>query len=101
MVTASYYVIKEVSRILEKKDMLEGHEVFEKFSKRYTDDKEFQDIYEKFKEYLDKNDKRILEDIKSKLKKLGNMRKWQTSGGSGNLWYKDRRPGIIQQVRIT
>ncbi|HIE34413.1 MAG TPA: hypothetical protein EYP86_04680 [Candidatus Altiarchaeales archaeon] len=101
MITASYYVIKEVSQILEKKDMLEGHEVFEKFSKRYTNDKEFQEIYEKFKEYLNKNDKRILEDIKTKLKKLGDMRRWQTSGGISNLWYKDRRPGVIQLVRIT
>jgi len=100
MVLASHYVIKSISIVLEKKDIAQSQELCEKFSKRYFDDMELQNICNDIRSYLKTRDKKELEKIKSLLKKLKSVRKRETSGGA-RLWYKDRRPGVMQLIKIT
>jgi hypothetical protein len=100
MVLASHYVIKSISIVLEKKDLTESEDVCDKFSRRYVGDEELQRICNDFKSYLSTRDDEELEKIKLALKKLKDVRKRETSGGT-RLWYKDRRPGVMQLIRIT
>ena len=73
---ASHYVIE---KILEKwTDLRDLKNEFEKFSKRYPDDIEFQRIYNEFKDYLRINTER-LERIRSELEVLEKNRKTEVS----------------------
>lgn len=100
MVLASHYVIKSISIVLEKQDIPKGTEVCNKFSKRYSEDADLQRIFNEFKAYLETRDDGELKKIKTALKRLTSIRKSETSGGT-RLWYKDRRPGLMQLVKIT
>jgi len=100
MVLASHYVIKSISIVLEKKDITESQELCEKFSKRYFNDRELQNICKDFRSYLKTRDSDELERIKSTLNRLKDIRKRETSGGT-RLWFKDRRPGVMQLIKIT
>jgi len=99
MITASPYVIKNMSRILEKKDLIETKEVFEKFLMRYENDEELRVICDNFMEYISTRDQEMLSRIRSKLEKLKNTRKLGTHGGT-ELWYRNRRPGVMQSVMV-
>ncbi len=99
MITASQYVIKNMSRVLDREDLIETKEVFEKFLTRYQSDEELQDICEDFMGYIHTRDQEMLDKIKSELEKLKKTRKLETHGGTG-LWYGNRRPGITQMVVI-
>ncbi|HEX54853.1 MAG: hypothetical protein DRO90_02240 [Candidatus Altiarchaeales archaeon] len=100
MITASYYVIRNISDALEKKDLTEVKEIFEKFMERYRNDLELRRICEEFMEYLESGDEEILEKIKEDLEKLRNARRIRSQGGTG-LWHRDRRPGLGRFMLIT
>jgi len=73
---ASHYVIE---KILGKwTDLRDLKDEFEKFSKRYPDDIEFQKIYNEFKDYLKINTER-LDEIKSELEELEKTRRTDVS----------------------
>ncbi len=99
MVFASHYVIKNILRVLERKDITGGTELCEKFSSRYSEDRELLDVCSEFKSYLKTRDSKKLEKIKSTLRELKDIRERETSGGT-RLWLKDRRPGVMQLIRI-
>lgn len=86
MVLASHHIIDEILKKWSNVD--EVKKEFEKFSKRYPKDTEFQKIFEDYRKCIElKGD---LDIIKSKLKELGNIRKIAVSGGT-RLPYEDRR----------
>ncbi|RLI92088.1 MAG: hypothetical protein DRO89_02710 [Candidatus Altiarchaeales archaeon] len=99
MIKASPYVIRNMSRVLEKKDLIETREVFEKFLTRYKEDRELQRICDDFMEYISTRDREILSRIRSRLEKLRDTRRLESSGGTG-LWYGNRRSGIMQWVVV-
>jgi predicted RNase H-like nuclease (RuvC/YqgF family) len=85
---ASHYVIE---KILSKWDNLEElKEEFGKFSQRYSQDGEFRRIYQEFKETLKKEPKE-LGKVKRELESLRNTRKMDSSGGTRDLPYSNRR----------
>lgn len=100
MVLASHYVIKSISIILEKRDLAESEAVIEKFSSRYYEDKELQKICDDFKAYLATRNKEELSKIKKTVERLNAVRKKERMGGT-RLWFKDRRPGTMQLIKIT
>ena len=100
MITASHYVIKNISVVLETKDLIDAREVFEKFSTRYSADRELQEIWDEFREYLQSMEDEKLDNIKSTLEKLKNIRRLETSGGT-DIWFTGTRPGIAQLVKVT
>ncbi len=95
MVYASYHVIKDILEIIEEKDLDKLQRECAKFCKRYPNDRELHELIcgldSKLSEYIVSKDEKTLEDLKSKLKDLVNIRKIETSGGD-KLWFKDRRP---------
>ena len=99
MITASPYVIKNMSKVLEKKDLIETKEVFEKFLMRYENDEELRVICDDFMRYISTRDREMLSKIRSELEELKNTRRLETIG-STELWYKNRRPGIMQSVVV-
>ncbi len=99
MITASPYVIKNMSRVLEKKDLIETKEVFEKFLMRYKDDRELRVICDDFMEYISTRDREMLSRIRSRLEKLRDTRRLETNGGT-ELWYENRRSGIMQSLVV-
>ncbi len=86
MVLASYHVIKEILKNWPNVDLTMKE--FEKLSKRYPKDIEFQKIFEDYKACL--NLRGDLDIVKSKLKELENIRRIDVSGGT-RLPYEDRR----------
>jgi len=100
MVLASHYVIKNMFRVLESRDVVEAKEIFKKFSVRYSDDTKLVRIYNEYSKYLKSRDPEKLDEIKSTLNRLKDIRKRETSGGT-RLWFKDRRPGVMQLIKIT
>ena len=100
MVTASHYVIKNMSMVLESRDLVETNEMFKKFSVRYSDDIKLMCICNEYSKYLKSRDPEKLDEIKSALERLKVTRKRETSGGT-RLWFKDRRPGVMQLIKIT
>ncbi len=86
MVLASHYVIKEILKIWANADLTRKE--FEKFAKSYPNDREFQKIFEDYKACVES--KGNLDDVKSKLKELENIRRIDVSGGT-RLPYEDRR----------
>jgi len=95
MVLASHHVIGDILEIIEGGDLRELRDICTKFCERYPLDEDLRRIIcgadSKISEYLISRDERILEDIKSELWELMNIRKMETSGGE-RLWFKDRRP---------
>lgn len=94
--------LKERIKSIEKKHlMVEGIQSnrFEKFAVEYSNNYEIKDAWSEFNDYLVWNSNR-LNDIKSKLNALSNMRKMMgmTSGGT-ELWFSDRRPGLTKFSR--
>ncbi|HIE34414.1 MAG TPA: hypothetical protein EYP86_04685 [Candidatus Altiarchaeales archaeon] len=100
MITASHYVIRNLSEVLEKKDLIEAKEAFEKFLARYENDRELKEVCDKFMLYLESRDKEVLSKIRSDLEKLKNTRRIRSQGGSG-LWQRNRRPGLGHYILIT
>ena len=84
---ASYYVINDILDKWGKVDEVEKE--LEKFSLRYPQDQELLEIYQEFKEGVEK--KGDLDKIKGKLENLERVRKIDSSGGSKDLPYSDRR----------
>lgn len=83
---ASHYVIEDILKKWDNLDELK--EEFAKFSQRYSQDEEFQKIYQEFKKIKGKKD---LKKIKEKLESLRNVRQIDSSGGAKDLPYADRR----------
>ena len=84
MTIANHYVIKDILKVWDKSEELKNE--FAKFSKRYPDDTEFQEIYTEFKaKGAD------LAKIKKKLEELYELRAVEASGGPDNLPMSDRR----------
>ncbi|MBN2014837.1 MAG: hypothetical protein JW778_06620 [Candidatus Altiarchaeota archaeon] len=100
MVLASHYVIKSISIVLEKKDLADTEAVFEKFSSRYSEDRDLQKICDNFRAYLGTRNREELEKIKKTLERLNEARKKESVGGT-KLWFKDRRPGTMQLIKVT
>ncbi len=94
MVLASYHVIKDILDIMDKGDPRELQVICDKFCERYPQDLELGRIIcepdSKLSEYIISGDGRLLEDLRSDLIKLMDLRKMETSGGN-KLWLSDRR----------
>jgi hypothetical protein len=99
MILAGYYVIKNLLLVLDRGDLTESKDLFDKFSRRYLNDEELQRIFDEFNSYLKIEDSKKLDNIKAALRELGEVRKREASGGT-ELWLKDRRPGVMQLIRI-
>ena len=101
MIIASHYVLRHILRSLESGNLINAQETFKKFHLRYSTDDRLQDIYNEFlghvvnqesEESRESQDK-SLEEIKTGIKELIDIRKLGGSHGGGRLWFSDRRPG--------
>lgn len=91
MPIASKYVIKEIIYVFEKGDLSIIDEVAEKFSQRYREDLELQEILALWFENRIENPKPVVEEVLTKLRRLEVVRSSQASG-TGTLWLRGRRP---------
>ncbi len=98
MIIANHYIIREILYMLRTGDNAKIIEICEKFSKRYTNDKKFKNLCDALKDAVSSKDGKRIEKIKKDLKRLENIRGFETSGGT-ELWFKGRRPAGIHIVR--
>ncbi len=105
MVRASSYVLKDISNVLENRDLskikelYKLKELFDKFSARYSEDSELIKICEKYSKYLENKDLNKLNEIKMSLNVLRSTRTKRTALSDG-LWFKNRRPNTVQSINV-
>lgn len=86
MVFASYYVIEYIMSAFENRDKVdECFEIFEKMVYRYSEDKELNRVYEKFRNFFPIKNFNELVDIKTDLKRLRDTRRLMTNYGISPL----------------
>jgi hypothetical protein len=95
MITASHYVIQNMSSVLDKKDLSGSKEVFEKFLRRYGNDKQLRGICDDFMRYAHTRDPEMLGRVRSELEELRNTRKRERYG-SMDLGRRKKYPGVVQ-----
>lgn len=95
MISASPHVIRNMSVILGRKDLIESKETFEKFLNRYENDRELREVCDDFMAYLDTRDHVILGKIKSDLDELKNRRRLENNGR-----IKNDRSAMMQLITL-
>lgn len=78
MVQASHYVIKNLSRVLLKRDLEAAEELFNKFAVRYTEDEELQKVCDEFDAYLKTRDIELMNKITKDIEELMYLRKLES-----------------------
>jgi hypothetical protein len=101
MVKASPYVIRNISAVLEKEDFDSAKELCEKFSARYSEDIELVRICDRYTEYQETKDVGMLDELNMSLERLSSTRIAHTGVSDGTaLWYHDKRPNMMNVVRV-
>lgn len=75
MIKASYYVIKDVEDLLERRNLDRLKDVSKGYCARYINDTEFHDICSQLIEALNSNDEEKLKEIEQKLAQLREKRR--------------------------
>lgn len=90
MVLASHYIFMDVLSLLERNRTERLEEVCTCYTKRYSDDDEFQELISLILVALENNNNGVLDELKPRIRDAIASRKIETSG-STKLWFKNRR----------
>jgi hypothetical protein len=95
MVTAGHYVLENMYKVLDEKNLIEVREIFRKFLTRYNDDEKLREIYNCLTECVYTPDAETLGRVQHCLEELKSTRRPETNGSIA-LWHPNRRPGLTQ-----
>ncbi len=90
MVLASHYIFMDVLSLLERNRTERLEEVCTGYSKRYSDDDEFQELISIILTALEDSNNGVLDELKPRIRNAIASRRIETSGGT-KLWFKNRR----------
>ncbi|MBN2251208.1 MAG: hypothetical protein JW724_03945 [Candidatus Altiarchaeota archaeon] len=93
MILSSHYVIQDILRTVERKDLEEIKKTCTKYCRRYRNDEALAEVCSVISMDLGKLDEQNLAAMRSRLEELCSARKLESSGGSA-LWFSDRRKSI-------
>jgi hypothetical protein len=80
MISASPHVIKNMSLVLGRADLIESKSTCEKFISRYKNDTELREVCDALMAYLDTRDQKILGGLRSDLEELRERRRLESRG---------------------
>ncbi|MBN2014360.1 MAG: hypothetical protein JW778_04195 [Candidatus Altiarchaeota archaeon] len=80
MISASPHVIRNMSLVLGREDLIESKKTFEKFLSRYENDHELREIGDVLMTYLSTRDQKTLGRIRSDLEELKERRRLESRG---------------------
>jgi len=90
MVLASHYIFMDVLSLLERNKTERLGEVCTCYTRRYSDDDEFQELISPILVALEDNNNGVLDELKPRIRDVISSRRIEISGGT-KLWFKSRR----------